>query len=652
MRLARKERRYITPCYGPAVVDRERASDTLALAERTLRNGDARLAEETYQRVLGKLGPFADPIWCTDEATDARTRSQCHARLAALAFDDGDYDRSLRQTALAAADRHHAIEVDQCSGDDIRFLITAMVHSATVHERVGARREAMEASAVALEFARFSRTQTHDDHTRRSIAAAQRAAACLFEELRGRIAGEDLESVDADARSRVRPSVGADWLDAVLKSEDAIIDLTDDAARRDLLATASIDVLGIPDEPVKPGRLRPHPSDVEESFTDLVPEVIDLTDQPDPVDEHDTVAASIDRPVPDPVDPSDLIDLTDRVEPPPAFAPLVTQAPADTRVPNGSLEPAMAESTRPAGPVDLLDEVADAATRHPAATAPPAPAPTLPELEQPVSDPAAPATVEPDDEPADDRFTRPDRRAERQAAAATKAKNRRSPTPILIPADRRQDQPVPGDSAAQLVGRSRGQSLLARVLLGHSDSEAAINAHRAVRTATRARQWAKEDSDALPVVALNLIEALVVRADVLVSTGHDEVARTDLRRARAIAEQLWRACPSAIHAVAVVLVEVRSAALDTTGGHEERAEEQLDLARAVLDEWRALEVALPKVLRQAEVTLTEDLIGTGELDVDDNHGLSELGDRLLDHLQARDQDPAELESLAPTVAAG
>ena len=55
-----------------------------------------------------------------------------------------------------------AIEVDRCTGDDIRFLITAMVHSATVHERVGAHREALEASAVALEFARFARTQVHD----------------------------------------------------------------------------------------------------------------------------------------------------------------------------------------------------------------------------------------------------------------------------------------------------------------------------------------------------------------------------------------------------------------------------------------------------------------------------------------------------------
>ncbi len=273
------------PAYGPAVVDRERAADTLVLAERALRGGDARLAEETYQRVLGKLGPFADPMWRTDEATDARTRAQCHARLAALAFDDEDYKRSLRQTALAAASRHYAIEVDRCTGDDIRFLITAMVHSATVHERVGAHREAMEASSVALEFARFSRTQTHDVrdpafHRRRATgrrlpvrgaARPRRRPGWRRRRCRRRRRG----------RARVRLSAGADWLDAMLSSDEGVIDLTDDTARRDLLASASIDVLRIPDEPVRPGRLRPDLEEVEQSFADLVPEVIDLTDPPD-----------------------------------------------------------------------------------------------------------------------------------------------------------------------------------------------------------------------------------------------------------------------------------------------------------------------------------------------------------------------------------
>ena len=684
MRLVRKERRYVTPSYGPAVVDRERASDTLTLAERALRRGDARLAEETYQRVLGKLGPFAEPIWRTDEATDARTRAQCHARLAALAFDDGDYDRSLHQTALAAAARHHAIEVDRCSGDDIRFLITAMVHSATVHDRVGAHHEAMEASAVALEFARFSRTQTHDDHTRRSIAAAQRAAACLYEELHGRGAGDDPESVDADTRARVRTSAGADWLDEVLNSDDAVIDLADDAARRDLLATASIDVLGIPDEPVKPNRLRPA------SFADLVPEVIDLTDQPEEQDGSDPS---------DGIQVPDVIDLTDdpasrpgpdgasESEPPRGvdrrpdpFAPL------ESFTPLGSFEPVV-PSPRPAGALDLLDEVTHAAARHPAATSsstPPVPtalATSAPSEDEPVDD--LDDLDDLVDQPVDDRFARPDRRAQRQAALAAPTIDepdlaaapdpavpaqpvaavqagpapasppaRVASAPILIPPDRRSDQPNQGESAAQLVGRSRGQSLLARVLLGHSDSEAAINAHRAVRTATRARQWAKEEPDALPAVALNLIEALVVRSDVLVSTGHDEVARTDLRRARAIAEQLWQACPTPTNAVAAVVVAVRSVGLETMPGHEATAQDQLAEARTVLVDALGLGVALPDVLVQAAVLLGDEGIGDEDSIGEANRErLGELGDRLLDHLQARDQDPAELETAAPTVVA-
>ncbi len=190
------------------------------------------------------------------------------------------------------------------------------------------------------------------------------------------------------------------------------------------------------------------------------------------------------------------------------------------------------------------------------------------------------------------------------------------------------------------------------MLLGHSDSEAAINAHRAVRTATRARQWAKEDPDALPAVALNLIEALVVRSDVLVSTGHDEVARTDLRRARAIAEQLWQACPTPTHAVAALLVAVRSVGLDTMPGHEATAEEQLAEARAVL-----VRRARPRRGAARRAAAGGGAAGRrrhGRRDRDrraDGERLAQLGDRLLDHLQARDQDPVELETAAPTVVA-
>ncbi len=781
MRLARRERRYVTPSYGPAVVDRERASDTLALAERALRGGNARLAEETYQRVLGKLGPFADPIWRSDEATDARTRSQCHARLAALAFDDEDYERSIRQTAAAAAARHHAIGLGNCTGDDIRFLITAMVHSATVHERVGAHHEAIEASTVALELARFSRTQTHDVRTRRSIAAAQRAAACLFEELRGRTGDELGEDGRADAR--IQPTAGADWLDKMLSSSDHVVDVTDDAARGALLASASIDVLGIPDEPVAPGRLRPRTDAAQERFSDLVPEVIDLTEPPEVIDLTDQpeLDESSDSPL-DPAPPPSASASADGgpCEPPsdPSEA-AGSEAPASaaafeghpTFAPLGLLEPQPDPAPRADPPAhdDLLAQVAVATARHPSAGAATTTSPTRQgplQAQEPDPDPAGeppdgwadqataddPAERDVADDDAYDRFQRPTRWARQQLAVAedgtpedTDGEPSDGPTdetaidltdgstsgatidltdgstsgatidltdgstsgatidltdgstsgattaaattdgpalaqpasdPILIPADRRQDQRGQGESGAQLVGRSRGQSLLARVLLGHSDREAAINAHRAVRTATRARQWAKEDPDALPVVALNLIEALVVRGDVLVGTGHDEVARTDLRRARAIADQLWQACPTPTHAVASVLVAVRTAHLDAQPGHEASMVEQLALARGVLARGAALEVPLPLVLRQADDLLDrpaaaadgdratdaapvaatgfDALVGLAEqIEWDPVRlaELGELGDRLLDHLQARDQDVLELEPLAPSVAA-
>jgi hypothetical protein len=62
--------------YGPAVIDGQPAADTLAEAEAALREGDAKRAEATYLRTLGKLGPFADPVWRSGDAEDQRTRSQ------------------------------------------------------------------------------------------------------------------------------------------------------------------------------------------------------------------------------------------------------------------------------------------------------------------------------------------------------------------------------------------------------------------------------------------------------------------------------------------------------------------------------------------------------------------------------------------------
>ena len=201
---------------------------------------------------------------------------------------------------------------------------------------------------------------------------------------------------------------------------------------------------------------------------------------------------------------------------------------------------------------------------------------------------------------------------------------------------RRHDEATYGESVAQMVGRSRGQALLARVLQGHSDSEAAINAHRAVRTATRARQWAKVDRNAMPLVALNLVEALVTRADVLVSTGHDDVARSDLRRAGAVAEQLWLACPSPTTATAEVLVALRSASLDAKAGLSPANLDQLGQAWAVLERAVELELALPGPLGQA-ATLLDPATPTAGRD-----RLVELGDRLLDHLQAQAPDPDQV----------
>jgi tetratricopeptide (TPR) repeat protein len=679
MRIARRQRRNTTPAYGPAVMDRQRAADTLAEAEHALRVGDARRAEETYLRALGKLGPFADPAWRSGAATDARVRAQCHARLAAIAFDDEDYERSLRETSMAAASRHQAIELDRCTSDDIRFMITALVHSATVHDRLGSHREALESSMVALEFGRFARTQDHDPATRRSIAAAQRAAARLYEELNERnplTAAADPDRHgdldrhgDADQNSQSSSAADGSRPVAADGVEGPVIDLTDTTARRQLLATASIDVLGIPDEPIRSEARTADAGQPDRSFADL----IDLTEtDPRPQSSGsspampddpttDPVAASAPDPTPDPVAASAPDPTTDPGPTgldlagidPTSFAPLgllqAQAAPADAQPP-----------TEP----DLLDAVASAA-RGASAPHPPA------RSDQP--DDRA------DEVPIDGRFARPQRQAPQRAdrldpdpvaagpgLAAPDVAGPDHPThhehhhhaeqrrpvdidltrPAVAPVERRQTPSPSGESAAELIGRSRNQALLARVLLGQSDSEAAINAHRAVRTATRARQWAKEDPDATPVVALNLIEVLVIRGDVLASAGHDEVARTDLRRARAIAEQLWQACPSPTSAIALAVVALRSAVLDLAAGSGPQGSCHLDQARQVIAQARALDLALPPEMTRAG----DALDGIGAVDPGDEAQrleVVELGDRLLDRLQALDQEPDALEAPVP-----
>ncbi len=695
MRLVRRPWRYGTEGYGPAVVDDVTAASTLAAAESALRAGDARRAEESYLRALGKLGPFADPRWCEDEASDARTRAQCHARLAALAFDEERYERSLRETALAAGARHHALEVDRCTGDDIRFLITAMVHSATVHERLGAHREAVDAASVAMEFARFARTQDHDPRTRRSIAAAQRAATRLHEALLARTAAEaqaraDGSEAPADHDDDENPSRTRPVID--LTDERPILDLTDAGARQRLLATAAIDVLGLPDEPVPHDERMVEGPAPDESFADLIdpdaggpplgppdPGSFMPLGPSDPAVETTTPAPAATGP--------DLLDEVVQAEAwesgadqpeagtPPALlegplAPL-EEAP-DELVGSQLAGPELADSPLAGPQAELLDPQAEADT----AEADTAEADEIIDLRE--------APDEGDE--IDRRFTQPTRGAEQRAQAAdrlSQANDRLAqaasqlgsdptdpsspahPLPTVAtrpiadgqpepeaarpsgPIERRQNDLASSESTYELLGRSRGQALLARMLLGQSDSEAAINAHRAVRTATRARQWAKEEPSAVPEVALNLIEALVVRGDVLVSTGHDEVARTDLRRARAIAEQLWHACPSSTSAAAAVLVGLRSAVLDAAGGPDETDLEKLAQADQVITQARALEFELPGALIEvANVLGRRQEPGHGLDDPDGREQLTMLGDRLLDHLQSRDDVTTDLD-LAP-----
>jgi tetratricopeptide (TPR) repeat protein len=633
--MARRTRGTPTDAYGPAVVDGKSANDTLADAERALRKGDARRAEETYLQALGKLGPFADPRWRSGDALDARTRAQCHARLAAIAFDEDDYDRSLRETALAASARHEAIALDRCTGDDIRFMITALVHSATVHERLGAHAEALEASKVALDFSRFARTQDHDPRTRRSIAAAQRAAARLHRELANR----------ADQAPAVAQPVVTETQPAAAETPTAQPAVNETPTAQPAVAeTPAV-------QPEMPTAEPAVTASAENAHIDLTEPVIDLTDEPKApptAARPSTVGPLAGLGLPDEPTRSDLV-AGNRVRPDETFADLIDLTDPSPEIP-----------AAPVAPPDLLDEVAAAARA------------------QSMRADGVAARIEEVIEPVaadDDRFARPQRRAERRVARAAatpppRADDEPSPAPNSPEApvtpdaeaevataaihptrstplvERRQTERGQGGSAAQLVARSRGQALLARVLMGQSDGEATINAHRAVRTATRARQWAREDPDALPVVALNLIEALVIRADALMTTGHDEVARTDLRRARAIADQLWQACPTSTHAAAVVLVSVRSAAIDRAGHHDQLGADHLAQARLVLSQARALELALP-VERAADDRTLDEILDDEQ--AGDLSGLGRLGDRLLDYLQAMDQDLDDVDTEAPAV---
>jgi hypothetical protein len=330
-------------------------------------------------------------------------------------------------------------------------MITALVHAATVHERLDQHGEAIESCLVALDFTAFAKDQDHDPATRKAIGAAERAASRLLDELQ--------------IRDRERHDVVVD---------DEVIDLTDRAMATD------------------------HEDDDDD--------VIDLT-----VSENDRFSRRVER---------------HRVR------------------------------------------------------------------RQPKRVPASPAS------------------------------------PASPPPDRRQSGHH--DTAVVLVSRARAQAVLARFLLRQNDNEAAINAHRAVRTATRAREWARQDHDATPQVAVTLIDALVTRSDVLAEFGNDEIGRSDLRRARAIAEQLWIVCPSTNNAAAFVLVAARSAALEWD--NDEAAAEHLEQARTIVAEATAVGVEIPPELAAFGVPL----------EAVDRAELVALGDQLLDGLQAGTFDSREV----------
>jgi hypothetical protein len=533
--------RRVDPAYGPAVFDVQPARETLAEAEAALRAGDASRAEATYLRTLGKLGPFSDPAWKTDRATDERTRAQCHARLAALAYDQRDYERSLRQTAAAAAARHQAIGIDRCSDDDVRFMMTALVHAATVHERMGALDEALRSCRVALEFAAYADRNDgagRDDRTRRSVASARRAAERLRDELSERGAS----TRTADAGDDLWPPTPRDLDLSPLYVSPPVEITAIDLDQLDRLAA----------EPASPSA----PSVPETDTIEL-----DLADiQPERADEA-------------------VIDLT---EPEPVLDLRGDSLTAD-------LDPG----------VDILDEVL----------------------------------------PVDARFERdPDqhraRQAARRAERAAELEQHRDlddhdggpADPTELPHEGQLSEP-----AATLLAQARAQAATARELLAHGDDAAAIHAHRSVRTATRARPWAKHDEQVTVEVALTLVEALVTRSDVLSAAGNDEVAQTDLRRARTVADQLWRACPAPGTAAAAVLVCTRSAARGWHRDDDAEVAAHLEQASMVISDAETLGVGLPD-----ELVTFEPPAGT----VCERDALLAFGDQLFGALRTPELEPA------------
>ncbi len=625
--------------YGPAVFDAEPATATLAAAEAALRRGDAKLAKATYLRALGKLGPFADPAWRSTDAEDHRTRSQCHARLAAIAFDEDDFQRSLRQTAAAAAARRDAIAAEQCTGDDVRFMITALVHAATVHERIGEQSEAIESCKVALEFSRYAEHNDHDPKTRRSIASAERAATRLLNVL--------------TANQTTQQTAGAERLSAgMTQAPHAVVSAQqggDHEEHSDLIE--QIDIAGIT---TQAPRAESEPLDLIELSDSDPTEPGGRVDQ-EPLDLVD-VGENLFPPPPAAGEALDLVDVGERIFEPapggdePEPAPLLSE-PLDLVAVDEQAERSTSDF------VDLTDPAMTPPIEFvavpPAGVAPPAAGPVADRAEPPeiiidLTDPR-PTLTEPDvdpdvidltDQAEDNRFERRTdwlraKAAERRAKAAEQAERLRVEQQDQV--DRRQSDRT-HESPAILLARARAQAMLARFLLTQSPDEAVINAHRAVRTATRARQWAKHDHNATPQVALALIDTLVTRSDVLAAMGNPEVGRTDLRRSRAISEQLWQVCPSVTTAAAAVLVAARSASFEWRQGNQTGAIEYLEQARVVINEGESMGLTMPAELTAFCVPLNE-IGGEPELTV--------LGDRVLDDLQAGRFDTREI---SPAVA--
>jgi tetratricopeptide (TPR) repeat protein len=519
--------------YGPAVFDALSAKETLAEAETALRAGNAPKAEATYLRALGKLGPFADPMWRSDAATDARTKSQCHARLAALAFDQREFTRSLRQTAAAASARRSAIALDQASGDDVRFMITALVHAATVHEQLGQRDEATRSCQVALEFSDFSVTQEFPPKTQRSIATARRAAIRMLDELEQR--------PPADPATIPAPPVDEQPIDLSALYEPPPLHL-------DPLDLAQLERAAAPAR---------HPSVPRDKSADTI------DDEPD------------DEPV---------VDLTV----------------IDLRTPSERLDGTM-RSLDGEG-LDL--EAVTAPSTH--------------------DDVTAGRHDDVDDDLADERFER-DAERYRARVARSSAASADHPYPHADRPERSSERRVL-EPAATLLDRARAQAAQARRLLAEGDSGAVIHAHRAVRTATRARPFAKQDEYTTIQVALVLTHVLVTRGDVLLAAGNDEGARADLRRAVSIAEQLWHASPSTGSARAGVLAATRGAALEWDRD-ERSVEAHLELAARIVTDADALGVVLPGELVVFESS-SEAAPSAAEL--------MALGDHILEALAERD----------------